>query len=172
VRSSWRYCITAKPEDLLKAHCFEAISTFYQTSGIVLLYYIQISKQSTNKYRHGPRNRSSGDCHRCFGERPEFFFKDHLLTNSESGMGEALSRYLVQNGWKVALADIQPNAALAKELGANATFFSCNVADYDSQAAMFQGTWDKFGRIDALCANAGIVDRRFVETGTALVWQS
>jgi NAD(P)-dependent dehydrogenase (short-subunit alcohol dehydrogenase family) len=78
-------------------------------------------------------------------------------------MGEAISRHLVQNGWKVVMADIQPNEALAKELGEKAVFFKCNVADYDSQAAMFQGAWDKFGRIDALCANAGIVDRRFVK---------
>jgi hypothetical protein len=27
---------------------------------------------------------------------------------------------------------------------------------------MFQGVWDKYGRIDALCANAGIVDQRRV----------
>jgi NAD(P)-dependent dehydrogenase (short-subunit alcohol dehydrogenase family) len=78
-------------------------------------------------------------------------------------MGEAISRHLVKNGWKVAMADIQPNEALVKELGGNAEFFKCNVADYDSQAAMFQGAWDMFGRIDALCANAGIVDRRFVK---------
>jgi NAD(P)-dependent dehydrogenase (short-subunit alcohol dehydrogenase family) len=76
-------------------------------------------------------------------------------------MGEAISRHLVQTGWKVAMADINANPTLLAELGSeNATFFKCNVADYDSQAAMFQGTWDKFGRIDALCANAGIVDRR------------
>jgi NAD(P)-dependent dehydrogenase (short-subunit alcohol dehydrogenase family) len=77
-------------------------------------------------------------------------------------MGEALSRELVKKGWKVAMADIQSNEALSKELGSNAVFFKTNVADYDSQAATFQGTWDRFGRIDALCANAGIVDRRFV----------
>jgi NAD(P)-dependent dehydrogenase (short-subunit alcohol dehydrogenase family) len=57
------------------------------------------------------------------------------------------------------MADIKPNEALSKELGDKAAFFQCNVADYDSQAKMFQGAWEKFGRIDALCANAGIVDR-------------
>jgi NAD(P)-dependent dehydrogenase (short-subunit alcohol dehydrogenase family) len=77
-------------------------------------------------------------------------------------MGEAIARDLVRNGWRVAMADIKQNDALSKELGPNAEYFSCNVADYDSQAAVFQGVWDKFGRIDALCANAGIVDRRFV----------
>lgn len=31
-----------------------------------------------------------------------------------------------------------------------------------SQARVFQEVWDRHGRIDALCANAGIVDRRYV----------
>jgi NADP-dependent 3-hydroxy acid dehydrogenase YdfG len=75
-------------------------------------------------------------------------------------MGEALSRHLVEKGWNVAMADIQQNEALAKELGQNAFFIKTNVADYDSQAKTFQAVWDKWGRIDALCANAGIVDRK------------
>ncbi|KAJ9665476.1 hypothetical protein H2201_004358 [Coniosporium apollinis] len=74
-------------------------------------------------------------------------------------MGEALSRDLVSRGWQVAMADIQANEELSKELGENAAFFRCDVADYDSQAQTFQAVWDKYGRLDALCANAGIVDR-------------
>jgi NADP-dependent 3-hydroxy acid dehydrogenase YdfG len=61
------------------------------------------------------------------------------------------------------MADINENIELSKELGENATFFKTDVSDYDSQARTFQSTWDKWGRIDALCANAGIVDRRYVE---------
>lgn len=57
------------------------------------------------------------------------------------------------------MADVQENKELASTLGSNASFFSCNVASYDSQASMFAKVWEKYGRIDALCANAGIVDR-------------
>jgi NAD(P)-dependent dehydrogenase (short-subunit alcohol dehydrogenase family) len=77
-------------------------------------------------------------------------------------MGESLSRHLVQEGWNVAMADVNQNENLLKELGEKAAFFRCDVSDYDSQAKMFQGAWDRFGQIDALCANAGIVDRRYV----------
>lgn len=35
----------------------------------------------------------------------------------------------------------------------------CNVADYSSQAKVFDQVFKDFGRLDALCANAGIVDR-------------
>jgi NAD(P)-dependent dehydrogenase (short-subunit alcohol dehydrogenase family) len=57
------------------------------------------------------------------------------------------------------MADIQRNERLADDLGENASFFHCNVADYTSQAGMFQAVWEQYGRIDALCANAGIVDK-------------
>ncbi|KAM5366557.1 hypothetical protein ACJZ2D_010454 [Fusarium nematophilum] len=82
-----------------------------------------------------------------------------IVTGASSGMGEALSEDLVKRGWQVAMADIQPNEDLASRLGENASFHTCDVADYDSQAACFQEVWVKYGRIDALCANAGIVDK-------------
>lgn len=82
-----------------------------------------------------------------------------IVTGASSGMGEALSRDLTSKGWKVAMADIQANEELSKELGEHAAFFQCDVADYDSQAHMFQAVWNKYGRLDAACLNAGIVDR-------------
>ncbi|XP_014561131.1 hypothetical protein COCVIDRAFT_33825 [Bipolaris victoriae FI3] len=82
-----------------------------------------------------------------------------IVTGGNSGMGMGISRGLVEKGWKVAIADIQENRELAEELGGAASFHKCNVADYDSQAEMFQQVWDRYGRIDALCANAGIVDK-------------
>ncbi|KAF7553822.1 hypothetical protein G7046_g6986 [Stylonectria norvegica] len=82
-----------------------------------------------------------------------------IVTGASSGMGEALSEDLVSKGWQVAMADLQPNAELATKLGDNASFYHCDVADYDSQAKCFQDVWNKYGRLDALCANAGIVDK-------------
>ncbi|KAF2030286.1 15-hydroxyprostaglandin dehydrogenase [Setomelanomma holmii] len=82
-----------------------------------------------------------------------------ILTGGNSGMGKGIARKLVETGWKVAVADINENKDFAKELGDAASYHKCNVADYDSQAEVFQQVWDKYGRIDALCANAGIVDK-------------
>lgn len=79
---------------------------------------------------------------------------------AQSGMGTALSIDLASKGWQVAMADIQPNADLQQQLGDNASYHHCDVADYDSQATCFQEVWDKYRRLDALCANAGIVDKR------------
>lgn len=91
-----------------------------------------------------------------------------LTDNIKSGMGTALSIDLVSKGWQVAMADIQPNSELQQKLGEDASYHHCNVADYDSQATCFQEVWDKYGRLDALCANAGIVDRRYPHSKTYL----
>lgn len=77
-------------------------------------------------------------------------------------MGEAISRDLVSKGWLVAMCDINAKESLQKEFGDKASFHKTNVADYDSQAQAFQEVWNKYGRIDALCANAGIVDKECV----------
>ena len=76
-------------------------------------------------------------------------------------MGEALATHLINKGWLVACLDLQrgPGEALASSLGPNAHFHEANVADYHSQAKVFQAVFDTWGRIDALLANAGIVDR-------------
>ena len=76
-------------------------------------------------------------------------------------MGESLATHLVSKNWLVAVADLQrgPGEALAKTLGTNATFFETDVASYESQAKTFEAVFKKWGRIDALLANAGIVDR-------------
>ena len=59
---------------------------------------------------------------------------------SQSGMGEALAIHFVSKGWRVACVDLQrgPGEALAASLGPNAHFWEADVADYNSQALMFQ----------------------------------
>lgn len=37
-------------------------------------------------------------------------------------------------------------------------FLPCDVSDYKSLAQVFQSTFNKRGRIDAFCCNAGIID--------------
>jgi NAD(P)-dependent dehydrogenase (short-subunit alcohol dehydrogenase family) len=48
---------------------------------------------------------------------------------------------------------------LASSLGPNAIFLQTDIASYASQSHAFSAIFSRFGRIDALCANAGVVDR-------------
>lgn len=79
----------------------------------------------------------------------------------KSGIGAELAARLIQAGWRVACADldVEHGQATADALGRDAEFFSVDVANYASQARMFQAVWRKWARIDALCANAGVLDR-------------
>jgi len=77
----------------------------------------------------------------------------------QSGIGEALTRELINRGWFVAMADLRESKALTEEFGSKAKFYETDVASYDAQAKTFAAVFHFHGRIDALCANAGIGDR-------------
>ncbi|KAL1639700.1 hypothetical protein SLS58_007598 [Diplodia intermedia] len=89
-----------------------------------------------------------------------------IVTGATSGIGIDLARDLVSRNYKVAL--VGRNAAAGEQIAAslcggtdddNARFFPADVSSYASQAAMFRAVWARWGRVDALCANAGIVDQ-------------
>ena len=80
----------------------------------------------------------------------------------QSGMGEGFTLDLVSKGWQVAMVDLRVNPELQSKVGDAATFYSGDVSDYDNQVKCFQDAWDKYGRLDLVCLNAGIIDRRQV----------
>ncbi|KAK0937505.1 hypothetical protein LTR29_010943 [Friedmanniomyces endolithicus] len=82
-----------------------------------------------------------------------------IVTGASSGIGEALTRELINRGWFVAMADLRESKALTEEFGSKAKFYETDVASYDAQAKTFAAVFHFHGRIDALCANAGIGDR-------------
>ncbi|KAH7035977.1 uncharacterized protein B0I36DRAFT_382577 [Microdochium trichocladiopsis] len=84
-----------------------------------------------------------------------------IVTGASSGMGLALTRHFIGKGWKIAMFDINDKVGneLVQELGPATSFHKVDVASYDSQAAGFLSVFEQHGRIDALLANAGIVDR-------------
>ncbi|CAK7236331.1 hypothetical protein SBRCBS47491_009601 [Sporothrix bragantina] len=82
-----------------------------------------------------------------------------LVTGASSGMGEAFTRDLVRQGWHVAMLDLRPNPKIIDDLGDNVSYYKGNVADYDSQAQCFQAAYDRYGRLDLVCLNAGMIDR-------------
>lgn len=87
-----------------------------------------------------------------------------IVTGTASGMGTDLANSLYQQGWKVGCLDLNETKGeeLATSLGDRAFFVKCDVGDYDDQAKAFSKVFNKFGRLDALLMNAGIVDRSSV----------
>lgn len=82
-----------------------------------------------------------------------------IVTGAARGIGLAIARRLCADGLRVALADIDASTALtaATALGGRALPVACNVADSTAVNAMVATVLDRWGRIDVLVNNAGIV---------------
>lgn len=82
-----------------------------------------------------------------------------LITGASSGIGEATAKVLVQNGAKVVLSARREDRlqALAAQLGENAAYLKSDVTSLEDMQALAALAQEKFGKIDVLFANAGIM---------------
>jgi len=82
-----------------------------------------------------------------------------IITGASQGMGEAHARAFVEEGAKVILTDINAETGqkLADELGANALFIQHDVARQDDWARVMKEGEAKFGKVNVLVNNAGII---------------
>lgn len=82
-----------------------------------------------------------------------------VVTGGASGIGEATVRRFVSEGAKVVIADLQyaRGAALAAEIGAATVFVQADVSDESSVAALVDAAVTRFGRLDIMFNNAGII---------------
>jgi 3alpha(or 20beta)-hydroxysteroid dehydrogenase len=82
-----------------------------------------------------------------------------VITGAAQGMGAAHARRFVAEGAKVILTDVNEKGglALARELGPNAMFISHDVTKPSSWADVIRLGEAKFGTINVLVNNAGII---------------
>ena len=81
-----------------------------------------------------------------------------IITGASSGIGEAFARLLAAQGCRLTLAarSVDKLEALAAELDAESLVAPADMTDPADIANMVARTLERFGRIDVLCANAGI----------------
>ncbi|MGY6410180.1 MAG: SDR family oxidoreductase [Alkalilacustris sp.] len=81
-----------------------------------------------------------------------------LITGASRGIGAAAARSFAAAGAQVALAARSAEAieALAQETGGLA--IPCDVANYASMEAAVAAVTDRWGRLDVLINNAGVID--------------
>ena len=96
-----------------------------------------------------------------------------LVTGGASGIGAASVRRLVTEGAQVMIADLDGEGAeqLASEIGAMADTFQVDVADSSAVDDMVKATVERFGRLDVLFNNAGIVSTGTVDTLSDEHWK-
>jgi NAD(P)-dependent dehydrogenase (short-subunit alcohol dehydrogenase family) len=83
-----------------------------------------------------------------------------LVTGAARGIGLAVARRFLGEGWRVALLDIEDellrNAVAAIDDADNMLALHCDVSDAAGVAAAVAATEQRFGRLDALVNNAGV----------------
>ena len=92
------------------------------------------------------------------------------ITGAARGIGRATAKALLAQGMRVAIGDVDADAALvtADELGPSAVGLSLDVTDRDSFAAFLDETERQLGPLDVLINNAGIMQiGRFIDEDDA-----
>ena len=82
-----------------------------------------------------------------------------IVTGAAQGFGKGIAQELYQEGATIVIADMnQPLAeTVATEMGERAHAIAVNVSDEESVANLVAQTVEKFGGLDMMLANAGVV---------------
>jgi NAD(P)-dependent dehydrogenase (short-subunit alcohol dehydrogenase family) len=96
-----------------------------------------------------------------------------LVTGAGSGLGEAISKRLAEEGATVVVADINESSAqrVAGEMGGSAIAVQQDVTDELRWQGLVAEIVDRFGQLDILVNNAGIALVGTVEDTTLEDWQ-
>ncbi len=91
---------------------------------------------------------------------PHFNGKTALVTGSGNGIGQASARAFAAKGARVVVSDIdlaaaEATAASIKAVGGEATAIHCDATNWDSVAALMQGTLAAYGSLDFVHNNVG-----------------
>jgi NAD(P)-dependent dehydrogenase (short-subunit alcohol dehydrogenase family) len=81
-----------------------------------------------------------------------------IITGGASGIGLAIARKFSKEGVTTVIVgrDTRKLKDACKEMGKNAHYVACDLADLSAIPALVQDVIDRFGRIDILVNNAGI----------------
>ncbi len=92
-----------------------------------------------------------------------------FLTGAANGMGESHARRVIAEGGFLLMADIDTagGEALASELGERAVFAPLDIADEAQWGSAVELACQRFGGIDVLVNNAGILSKGDIQSETA-----
>jgi 3-oxoacyl-[acyl-carrier protein] reductase len=82
-----------------------------------------------------------------------------LITGGAAGIGKTTAQRFIEEGAQVVICDVdtEAGAATAQELGPKAEFYKVNVMDRQAVQEWVDGVVDKYGHVDVLVNNAGIL---------------
>jgi 3-oxoacyl-[acyl-carrier protein] reductase len=82
-----------------------------------------------------------------------------LITGGAAGIGKATAQRFAEEGARVVICDVNQElgTALAQELGPEAAFYQVDVTDRQSVQTWVDGVIARYGRVDVLVNNAGVL---------------
>lgn len=98
-----------------------------------------------------------------------------IVTGASSGIGEAVARELASGGTKIVLAARREDRLLRlqqeiKHKGGEASYHVTDVTDTKQMDALSQFTLDRYGQIDVLINNAGLMPLSFLHQRKIEEW--
>jgi 3(or 17)beta-hydroxysteroid dehydrogenase len=96
-----------------------------------------------------------------------------IVTGAASGIGKQDALTLAREGARVTITDVNEEAgrAVAREIGDAAMFIRHDVSDEENWKAVIAATEKRFGRIQGLVNNAGVLLMASVEDTTLEQWR-
>jgi 3(or 17)beta-hydroxysteroid dehydrogenase len=96
-----------------------------------------------------------------------------IVTGGASGIGKQDALLLAGEGARVVITDLNEDGgrSLAREIGDDAMFVRHDISSEDNWKAVMAATQDRFGRLDGLVNNAGILVMGSIEDATLEQWQ-
>ncbi|HYA06896.1 MAG TPA: SDR family oxidoreductase [Xanthobacteraceae bacterium] len=94
-----------------------------------------------------------------------------LITGGANGIGRAIARHLLATGWNVGIIDL-PGSGLRRAFPRRRDILAVegDVRDQAAVAAAVDALTQKFGRLDAVVSNAGIMIRKPIRRLTPAEW--
>ena len=96
-----------------------------------------------------------------------------IVTGAAGTMGLAATKFLLEDGCKVAMVDVNQrrNQELAEQLGANAQAFSFDISDPEAVRVAHESIAEAMGAVDILVNNAGILSNNKAEATDTAEWR-
>jgi len=95
-----------------------------------------------------------------------------LVTGGANGIGRAVARHLLAADWRLGIVDL-PGGGLHRTFSArtrNVVLVEGDVREQETAARAVAGAVERFGRLDGLVSNAGIMIRKPLHRLTAAEW--
>jgi NAD(P)-dependent dehydrogenase (short-subunit alcohol dehydrogenase family) len=95
-----------------------------------------------------------------------------LVTGGANGIGRAIARHLLDTGWRVGVLDL-PESGLSRAYprrSRNVLTIEGDVRDEETVADAVAAVVRRFGRLDAVVSNAGIMIRKPIASLTLAEW--